>query len=157
MPVSNELEERSAPFVRWDERFATNIPLIDEQHKELFRLTNELFKSCVSGDVNAAFKDAMKSAVDYVRFHFSAEEKMLVNVHYPDIAAHKKAHETFVKRILEDAENFKEGKKLTPFNFVRFLRDWILSHIAVMDMQYASYIKGLKKGGQLDTVLENKP
>ena len=39
-------------MVVWDEKFATGIELIDSQHKELFSLTNELFRACSDKDIN---------------------------------------------------------------------------------------------------------
>ncbi|GHV44313.1 hemerythrin [Spirochaetia bacterium] len=142
-------------LVEWDNRYAIGIPLIDDQHKELIQLTNELYKSCLAGDeaARANFGTAVKGTVDYVKYHFSAEEKILENVKYPEIGEHKRQHEVFVKQVLEDVQNFQEGKKFVPNVFVRFLKDWILSHIAVMDTQYAKYIQNLKKQGALDSAI----
>jgi hemerythrin len=143
-------------YVEWDGRYAIGIPLIDEQHQELIRLTNELYKACLKSDAagKELFKVAIKAAVDYVKFHFSAEEKLLENVDYPQIVVHKKQHEEFIMKVLAEAKNFEEGKKFVPNVFVRFLRDWILSHIAVMDKKYAAYIFDLKRQGTLCETLE---
>jgi hemerythrin len=51
--------------------------------------------------------------------------------------------------MVEDVQSFQEGRKFVPNNFVRFLKDWILSHIAIEDTQYARYILNLKKQGRL--------
>jgi hemerythrin len=142
-------------LVEWEDRYSVGIPFIDDQHKELIRLTNELYKGCLGGEVvsRAYFMTAVKGTVDYVKYHFSAEEKLIENVKFPEFAEHKRQHEEFVKQILEDAQSFQEGKKFIPNVFVRFLKDWILSHIAVMDRRYASYILNLKKQGALAETL----
>ena len=136
-------------IVEWDDRYLIGIPLVDEQHKELIRLTNTLYESCLQGDAaaQASFKEAVRAVVDYVKFHFGAEEQILKNIHYPDFAAHKKEHEEFVKQVLEEVKDFEGGKKFVPNVFVRFLRDWILTHIAMEDTKYAVYIHALKKKG----------
>jgi hemerythrin len=141
----------SAEFIVWDERYSTRIPFIDEQHKELVHLTNELYQGCLMGDDVARdyFMKTIKGLVDYVGKHFSTEEKMLENIHYPGLAAHKNQHEEFVKKILEDVKSFQDGRKFVPNEFVRYLKDWILSHIAVEDKLYADYIFNLKKQGRL--------
>jgi hemerythrin len=134
-------------FVEWDDRYSLGIPLIDDQHKHLIELTNGLYACCVRGgeDIQACFRDAVRGTVDYVKYHFTAEERMLVNINYPGFIMHKKEHEGFILKILQDAKEFEEGKKFVPNNFVRYLKDWILAHIAVEDRKYADYILGLKK------------
>ncbi|MDR1107591.1 MAG: bacteriohemerythrin [Spirochaetaceae bacterium] len=138
-------------IVEWDDRYLIGIPLVDDQHKELIRLTNELYESCLLGDEAAreTFKSAIRKLVDYVKFHFGAEERILKNINYPEFAVHKRQHEDFVRQVLEEVKNFEEGKKFVPNIFVRFLRDWILTHIAMEDKKYAEYILALKKKGGL--------
>ncbi|GHU13271.1 hemerythrin [Spirochaetia bacterium] len=151
-------EDEETIIVEWDDKYSVRIPLIDEQHKQLIEDTNRLYQGCLNGKTDeekkAYFMEAVKSVVDYVKFHFSAEEKMLENVKYPELSEQRKQHETFVKELLDDVEGFQQGKKFVPNNFVRFLRDWILSHIAVEDTKYSHYIFGLKKNGRLDKQLE---
>jgi hemerythrin len=138
-------------MVIWDEKYATGIHLIDSQHKELFSLTNELFHACLGGEeaLEGVFKETMERMVEYVHFHFGAEQEMLQRVKYPDYQEHKKQHETLVRDILQSVKEYNEGQKLVPNQFVRTLRDWILSHIALYDKLFASYIATQKKKGVL--------
>jgi hemerythrin len=146
------MTEEPVILVKWDDKYSVGIPLIDEQHKELIRLTNDLYQGCLEGDDAARdyFFSAVRGAMDYVKHHFSAEEKIMENVQYPNLAEHKKQHEDFVLKMVEDVKSFQGGKKFVPNNFVRFLKDWILSHIAIADARYASYIMDLKKRGKLE-------
>jgi hemerythrin len=75
------------------------------------------------------------------------------NVKYPKYVEHKKQHEDFVMQMVNDVKSFQEGKKFVPNNFVRYLKDWILSHIAIMDTLYAKYIYELKRQGTLGDVI----
>jgi len=144
-------------MVVWDEKYATGIQLIDNQHKELFSLTNELFHACLSGEkmLKQVFKETMERMVAYVHFHFGAEQELLQRVKYPDYPEHKKQHDTLVREILESVKEYNEGKKMVPNQFVRTLRDWILSHIAHYDKLYASYIAAQKKNGLLSDKVIN--
>jgi hemerythrin len=134
-------------FVRWDDRYSVGIPLIDSQHKKLIEMTDDLYNACLEGTEAASnhFRSAIRGVVDYVKYHFSAEEKLLETSGYPGLALHKKEHEGFVLKVLQDVRDFEEGKKFVPNLFVRYLRDWILAHIAVEDKKYAEYILGLKR------------
>jgi hemerythrin len=142
-------------LVEWDDKYSVGISLIDEQHKELIRLTNELYRGCLAGnkEAEAFFLRTVRGVVDYTKFHFSAEERLMENVKYPECAAHKKQHEDFVVQMVNGVKSFQEGKKFVPNNFVRYLKDWILSHIAIMDTLYARYIHDLKKRGALGDVI----
>jgi hemerythrin len=145
-------------LVEWDDRYSIGIQLIDDQHKELVDLTNKLYAGCLAGDgaARAYFLETIHGTVDYVKKHFSAEEKILEKVKYPAFAEHKKAHEGFVKKVFDDVKSFEEGKKFVPNVFVRYLKDWILTHIAVEDKKYAEYIMGLKKQGALNSRISGK-
>jgi hemerythrin len=131
--------------------YATGIPLIDFQHKELISLTNQLYRACIVGDdaLQTVFKEAMGRMVDYVRFHFAAELKLLEAIHYPEFPNHKKMHETLVGNILEAVKEEKEGKKFVPNNFVRTLRDWVFGHIAIEDRKWGGGVTKQKRLGLL--------
>jgi hemerythrin len=142
----------NADMVVWGEKYATGIQLIDSQHKELFSLTNELFRACLGGEeaTKSVFKETMERMVEYVRFHFGAEQVLLQRINYPDYQEHKKQHDTMVLKILEAVKEYNEGKKFVPHQFVRTLRDWILGHIAHYDKLYTAYIATQKKNGLLN-------
>ena len=138
-------------MVTWDEKYATGIHLIDSQHKELFSLTNELFHACMGDNeaLKSVFKETMERMVEYVRFHFGAEQEMLQRINYPGYQDHKKMHDSLIKDILESVNEYNYGKKFVPNQFVRILRDWILSHIALTDKLYVAFIADQKKKGLL--------
>jgi hemerythrin len=138
-------------FVEWEDRFSVGVALIDEQHKKLVDITNDLFRACQSGDEKARefFRATTHTAVDYVKFHFSTEEQVMERIHYPGMAEHKSQHADFVKEVLANVKNFEEGRKFVPNQFVRFLRDWVLTHIAVTDTKLGAYLIQMKKSGQL--------
>jgi hemerythrin len=145
------MKDEKGVFLPWEERFGIGIPLIDEQHKELLNLANVLYDSCRQGKdiVPDGFKTAMSSAVEYVTVHFSTEEKVMARVSYPGMAEHKAEHQEFVKKVLAEVKNFEEGKTFVPNRFVMFLKDWTLSHIALMDKKMAAYVLDMAKKGQL--------
>ena len=144
-------------MVAWDEKYATGIELIDSQHKELFSLTNELFRACIGEDeeLKDVFKETMGRMVEYVRFHFGAEQELLQRIKYPDYHEHKKQHDILIRDILEAGKEYNKGEKFVPNQFVRTMRDWILSHIALTDKQYVVFIAAQKKNGLLSDEVIN--
>ena len=144
-------EDQNSTIVEWSENYATGIKLIDKQHRELVSLTNELYRACTTGDeeIGTVFKEAMSRMVEYVRFHFNAEQELLHRINFPDYPEHKRQHESLVKDILEAAKHYNEGMNFVPNNFVRTLKDWVFGHIAVSDKIYTSYVAEQKKKGLL--------
>jgi hemerythrin len=138
-------------FILWEERFSLGIPLIDAQHKELVNLANVLHDTCRQGKefVPDAFRKAVSAAVEYVSVHFSTEEKIMDRIAYPGTAEHKAEHQEFVKKVLTEVKNFEDGKNFVPYKFVVFLRDWTLSHIAIMDHKMAKFVLEMAKKGML--------
>ena len=148
---SDDLLQTDVAIVTWDEKYATGVVLIDNQHKELIELINQLHNACLAGGetVGTTFKEAMSRMVEYVRFHFGTEQELLQRIKFPDIHNHKKQHAALIKSILEAAKDYSNGKKYVPNTFVRTLKDWVLGHIAVYDKAYALYVADQRRKGIL--------
>jgi hemerythrin len=142
-------KEEKGIFVPWEDRYAVGIPAIDEQHRRLLDLTNALYDSCREGSTSAqdGFKQAAHSIVEYVKVHFTTEERLMDQVDYPEAASHKAEHKDFARQFLEEVKAFEEGKRFVSLAFANFLKDWILQHIALSDKKMGAYIvKAAKKG-----------
>lgn len=131
-------------FIVWQDRFAIGISAIDDEHKRLVELCNELYAYVMNSKNSGrkdAVKDALKKCADYVHTHFSDEEKLMQVCGYKDFEAHKKVHIEFTKKVLEKIQNFDNETFASSLEFVKFLYDWILSHIAHTDTLYVNDLK----------------
>jgi hemerythrin len=133
-------------YVKWSDEYSMGINLIDEQHKGLIDLINELFNHVTGNKAEEKeyFQEVIEQAVQYVKFHFATEEKYMTSIGFPGYAEHKKAHEQFVLTVITTIKDFNEGNKMTLENFANFLKDWVLTHIAKVDMQYSKFDRSLK-------------
>jgi hemerythrin len=129
-------------YVEWEDKYSVGVKQIDEQHKKLLDFTNELYDACGAGrdEADKLFKQTIKKSVDYVKVHFKDEEELMLANNYSEYPSHKKKHEEFIMQILEDVKNYETGRKFVPNNFVRFLRDWLLEHIAITDKKLQKYL-----------------
>jgi hemerythrin len=119
------------------------IKLIDDQHKGLLDFVNDLFNHSTGNakEERAYFKEVIQQAVQYIQVHFATEEKMMLATKFPGYTEHKKTHDAFTLTVVQSAEDFESGKKRVLAKFASFLRDWVLTHIAVMEVRYAAYFK----------------
>jgi hemerythrin len=130
-------------LITWSSTLSCGVRLIDEQHKELVDLVNDMFHHSTGNDKEEReyFNLVIQKAVKYIKIHFATEEKIMRAIKYPGFAEHKMAHDLFVLKVIENIENYEIEKHHTLYSFTKFLKDWVLSHIAVMDKQYFTYIK----------------
>jgi hemerythrin len=145
-------------LVSWSSTFSVGIKLIDDQHKGLLAITNDLFNHCAGDDASERlyFKKIIRSAVEYVKVHFATEEKIMLHTNFDRFAEHKKEHDQFVLTVVEQVRSFNAGNKLDLIHFTRFLKNWILTHIAVSDKQYFEHFKKIaprKTDGSFDLAL----
>jgi len=71
----------------WDDAYSVGFEPIDNQHKELVKMINDLFESCKNGAAAAdkAFLQTVVKAADYARKHFSDEDKYMQSSGYPKL------------------------------------------------------------------------
>lgn len=151
---------KNTDLVSWSPTFSVGVKTIDDQHKELLNVTNDLFNHCIGDEASerAYFNKVIKSTVDYVKVHFSTEEKIMTAVKFPGYTKHKQEHDKFVITVAEMSKEFNERKKISLSTFTRFLKDWILTHIAVSDKLYFEYFKQIatrKPDGSLSITRED--
>ena len=77
-------EKEEVELMGWDDHYSVGIRYIDEQHKNLVSYTNRLYKACLKSEQEARteFQKIIPRLVDYVKFHFSAEEQMMERVKF---------------------------------------------------------------------------
>ena len=130
-------------LVTWSNRLACGVKLIDDQHKGLVDLVNDMFNHATGNEKQEHdyFNRVIQEAVKYIKVHFATEEKIMIATKFAGYTDHKKEHDAFVLTIVEKIKDYEAGNRLTLSTFTRFLKEWILSHIALIDKQYFEYFK----------------
>jgi hemerythrin len=141
-------------LVSWSNALSCGVKIIDDQHKGLVDLVNEMFNHVTGNQTQELdyFNRVIHETVNYVKVHFATEEKIMIATKYPGYADHKKEHDIFVLNVVENIKDYQAGKRLTLSSFTKYLKEWILSHIAVMDKGYFEHFKKIatrKEDGSL--------
>ena len=84
---ANETENESREdgvFIEWSPLYDTKHKIIDEQHRELVNIINDLYLSTIDNksNKNEAFIKAAKRCIDYTDYHFKTEEKIMDIINY---------------------------------------------------------------------------
>lgn len=108
-------------MIVFDEKFVCGISVIDEQHKILAGLINDLEKEVESDDPD--FKSRLKEILDFAKYHFVTEEAFWIRIGAKNISEHEKLHVEFLdfieaivdKNDMDRAGYAVEIKKLEEF------------------------------------------
>lgn len=124
-------------MLAWKKEYAISVPVIDEQHQELFRIGNkayELLKNDFYTDKYDKIIQIISELKDYTAYHFKTEEEYMLSIKYKRYFNQKTIHDDFIKKInaikLDDID--KDQDKYIK-DLLQFVFDWILSHILKED------------------------
>ncbi len=129
--------------ISWDEKFSVGIPEIDEQHKKLFQIIENVFDGFTAGAEieKEMLKTAFDKVLDYTRFHFATEERYFDLYNYPDAKNHKARHAKLIEETVALRRQYTEGAPGVTFELLDFLTSWLQKHILLHDKHYAPFLK----------------
>lgn len=123
----------SGNLIRWTEELNTGIPEMDQQHRRLVDLINQLFGAMRQGNNEDDVARVVDELVDYTQTHFSAEEELMRSHRYPDLINHQQVHHDFIEQVGGYATQIKSNAGLSASDVFSFLKDWLISHIVKQD------------------------
>lgn len=121
----------------WKDTYRIGIDRIDQQHMELFRMTEELVNAVKEGATVEVYQKILGFLKDYVIYHFRDEEAYQASIHYSGIEAHKKEHRQFTKTVLQYEErlmaNGFDGKTMK--DLAGTVTAWLIYHVVDTDQK----------------------
>jgi hemerythrin len=133
----------NSELIKWSNTLLCGIKIIDDQHKGLVALINDMFMH-VTGNQEQEyeyFSNIIHELVKYVKIHFATEERIMLAVKFAGFAQHKKEHNIFILTVKEKVEDYNMKKYINLSSFTKFLKEWVLSHIAIIDKQYFEHLR----------------
>lgn len=127
------------PLVVWNEDLSVGIQEIDEQHKVLVDLLNELNEAIQQRHGKEAAAEILERLADYTRVHFTVEESLMRILGYPDYDEHKRHHEELIRQMRELQQKLRAGHASISFELLYFLRNWLTHHIQEGDKRYVPF------------------
>ena len=122
-------------------KYLTGIEMIDEEHKELFRIINEI-QSILTDEYSTDNYDdiirLLEELRSYTKSHFKDEEEYMESIQYKGLEAQKVAHEMFISRLdAIDLNEIDAHQEDTLEKLMAFLTEWLVNHILHMDKKIA--------------------
>jgi len=120
----------------WDESMNVGYDQINEQHKKLISLINELHSAMLEGKSKDVMSGILGELKDYTVYHFKTEEDLFDKFDYSETNDHKTEHQAFVLKVGDFISEFESGKVGVSLELMNFLKNWLIQHIKGSDMKY---------------------
>lgn len=133
-------------FIDWKYSFSVNVEKIDQQHKMLIEMINNLHEAMKQGKGKVILGDIINGLICYTDTHFKTEEVYFEQYLYPQATIHKAEHDEFVKAVSSFKSDFDKGKVILSNDILQFLKNWLQNHIIGSDKHYTKFLndKGIR-------------
>ncbi len=128
-------------FINWDSTYLIGIQPIDNQHKKLVEIINEIAKLIKSGDDKESLSQLIYELVSFIKTHFKFEEEFMARYNYNNYGHHRYEHEELIDEIERFYNDFKNGLPVLNLEIMYFLRNWLMDHILVNDKKLGKFLQ----------------
>jgi len=129
----------------WKEEYSVKVEVIDAQHKRLFEMgqtMSDLVANHAGEDIYDELNAMFEELIDYTKYHFSEEEKLMEKVNYIHLEDHKILHEKFIDKLLSfDLNQMDDDQGTFALKLLKTVATWIFKHINGEDFQYREAMK----------------
>lgn len=117
--------------ISWDAKYKTGVDIIDNQHKVLFDLANDLTQAADRSINHQVLKTLFSVIINYAFSHFATEEELLKD--HPALIEHSREHYELIKQLHKFSLEFQNNR--TRANHPgAFLYHWLIDHIEHSDI-----------------------
>lgn len=131
----------SKEFMTWSDEYSINIQEIDEQHKVLVDLLNQLYRAIREHRGTATSREILGRLAEYTRTHFLLEESLMRVTHYPGFSIHKEQHQDLIQQVQALQEKIDKENAPISFELLHMLRNWLIQHINDSDRRFGVHFQ----------------
>jgi methyl-accepting chemotaxis protein len=139
--AGSTIETEGADLITWDRSFQFGIEAIDQQHRRLVDLVNQLHGAMRRRAGKTVLATTLEELAHYTVQHFETEEQLMEANGYTDLNGHRQLHAKLVDQVLDFQKRFDSGDATVSMDLMTFLRDWLLDHIDKVDRKYVPLLQ----------------
>ncbi len=131
--------------IAWSADLVTGDERVDEQHRRIFELLNNLIAACADGSDSTRLSETLNFLVEYAVKHFTDEELLQMQYNFPEYQKHKQMHDTLTAQVVELVKRYEASGSSAELSMDvnRVLVSWLVSHIIKEDKKIAKHIKSV--------------
>ncbi len=138
-------------MIEWSAIFETGIPVVDEEHKQLFRMLNHMAAEVGKGEQNEdSLNESLDSLMAYSEQHFMDEEKIMMqhkidNRHF---LLQRMEHQSFIYDVTRMRSEVLLDDSITDRfeKLVKFVASWLIYHTLRTDQLMARQVEAIVHG-----------
>jgi hemerythrin len=130
----------------WNDGLSVGVKQFDSHHQHLIGLINKTAEACLNDRQAENFGAIIEELIDYVVYHFAAEESLMKAHAYPGTDEHVEEHVQFTRKVLDFQRELAKGSREFTIDLVDlncFLVNWLTHHIMDVDRKYGVYLNKL--------------
>ncbi len=133
----------------------TGVDDIDAQHRTLFKFANLIVDPSTRQGEDASFVRSLAFLVEYVHFHFAAEELAMKRSAYPEADQHAESHARFREKVAKFIDLSRDDASMSEVrDFLKAaIVGWLTEHIRVKDKALAMHL--MRHAGEQPATLPN--
>jgi diguanylate cyclase (GGDEF)-like protein/PAS domain S-box-containing protein/hemerythrin-like metal-binding protein len=124
----------------WKDNFCSGNQLIDTQHQELFRISNDLLDAIESLRPNCVIAEIVTHLLDEITKHFCDEETILKSVNFPGRKLHAEEHTRLYEKGLELARMLHSDAPPLGDIFKFLVYEVVFQHMNLKDREFFPFI-----------------
>lgn len=133
-----EAEEKGGKrMYEMKDEYLTGIELIDNEHKVLFQIADEIYQLCTNEFVPDKYdhiSNLIQRLKDYAIMHFEHEEEYMEGIRYKRMFTQKIQHDNFKRKLdTMDLEIIDDDQEQAIQELLKFVTDWLVEHILETD------------------------
>jgi hemerythrin len=126
---------------KWTKAHATFLPEVDAEHRNLFRMAEELHHAVQAGQDTVRVRALMQSLMASIEEHFAHEERLMQAANCESYEWHRQQHDTLRKKAKGFFERFETGDVQALDAFVTFMARWFKDHMGLSDRMMGAQVR----------------
>lgn len=124
--------------IEWTQDLYTNLDVIDNQHREIISLINDLYTARFNQD-KPGVDDVLARLIEHMNDHCRLEEELMIKSGFPDAQSHAETHRKIEMSICNLVKHHLKGDDVGG-QLQHILFSW-LDHIRKEDLLYVNDVK----------------
>lgn len=126
---------------QWNDNYSVGNSEIDGQHKKLFQLADRFHSAMTTGQGKKNLQQTLTELIDYTKYHFASEEKVMLKSSYPEYRQHKEEHDALTRKVVQFRDELVADRAVVTIDVLQFLSGWLVHHIGQMDKKIGEFLR----------------